>query len=141
MASLSTKIYQQALSKKTIDILKASAPALSAHGDALAARFYDILFTKHPEQRKIFNMSHQRQKDGAASSQVIHVISYLCSFTKLSQSYVFYVVYFINIGLMFRIIGLSKRPYRAHFLDMLLIAIILELLANQLAVLQKNTSV
>ena len=31
------------LSTKTIKILKATAPVLSVHGDAIATRFYDIL--------------------------------------------------------------------------------------------------
>ena len=66
------------LSTKTINVLKATAPALSVHGDAIATRFYDILFTKHPEQRKSFNMSHHRQanKDGAASLQVRKLITF-----------------------------------------------------------------
>ena len=70
------------LSTKTIKILKATAPALSVHGDAIAISFYDILFTKHPDQRKFFNMSHHRRKDGKVSSQVIQAIKvlYFCKF-------------------------------------------------------------
>ena len=85
------------LSTKTIKILQATAPALSVHGDAIATRFYDILFTKHPDQRKNFNMSHHRIKDGKVSSQVIHARTYIC-FTNLSQLYYpfhYHVVYFL----------------------------------------------
>ena len=63
------------LSAKTINVLKTTAPVLSVHGDAVAARFYDILFTNHPEVRKSFNMSHHREPiDGAAPSLQVRQI-------------------------------------------------------------------
>ena len=60
------------LSAKTISTLKATAPALSIHGDAIATKFYGILFANHPEQRSAFNMTHHRRSEetGVASLQV-----------------------------------------------------------------------
>ena len=67
------------LCSKTHNVLKSTAPARSAHGDAIATRFYDILFTKHPDQRKSFNMRLHRQSnnDGAASLQVRKILAFL----------------------------------------------------------------
>lgn len=51
------------LSSKTIDIVKATAPAIAQTGPTLTAHFYDRMFQQNPELQDIFNMSNQRNGD------------------------------------------------------------------------------
>jgi nitric oxide dioxygenase len=53
-----------ALSDKTIDLVKATVPALESVGSAVTDRMYELLF-KTPEVRDLFNQAHQ----GAGGSQ------------------------------------------------------------------------
>ena len=48
-------------SKKTIEIIKSTAPALEQHGEAITKVFYQFLFTNHPELKDVFNMTHQQK--------------------------------------------------------------------------------
>ena len=48
-------------SKRTIEIVKATAPVLQEHGEAITKVFYTLLFEKHPELRDVFNMTHQQK--------------------------------------------------------------------------------
>lgn len=48
-------------SKKTIAIVKATAPVLKEHGETITEVFYKILFEKHPELRDVFNMTNQKK--------------------------------------------------------------------------------
>ncbi|TCI90630.1 NO-inducible flavohemoprotein [Tenacibaculum sp. M341] len=48
-------------SKKTIEIVKATAPVLKLHGEAITKVFYQLLFEKHPELKDVFNMVNQQK--------------------------------------------------------------------------------
>ena len=37
------------LNAKTIEIIKSTVPVLEVHGNAITTRFYERLFTNHPE--------------------------------------------------------------------------------------------
>lgn len=43
-----------ALSQTTIDIVKATAPVVAQHGEAITTRMYEILFETHPELSALF---------------------------------------------------------------------------------------
>ncbi|SHN32874.1 NO-inducible flavohemoprotein [Gracilibacillus kekensis] len=46
---------------KTIETVKATVPVLAEHGTAITTRFYQLLFTNHPELKNIFNQSNQKK--------------------------------------------------------------------------------
>ena len=48
------------LDQKTIDIIKATVPALREHGVTITTRFYERMFEKNPEVAPLFNMARQR---------------------------------------------------------------------------------
>ncbi|MBT2336321.1 NO-inducible flavohemoprotein [Variovorax paradoxus] len=52
------------MNPQTIAIVKATVPALQAHGEAITSHFYWIMFERHPEVKAFFNEAHQ-----AAGSQ------------------------------------------------------------------------
>ncbi|MEM8832498.1 MAG: globin domain-containing protein [Cyanobacteria bacterium P01_G01_bin.19] len=47
------------ISQQTIDIVKATAPALKEHGKTITSRMYEIMFSSHPEVKSQFDMSAQ----------------------------------------------------------------------------------
>jgi len=49
------------LNEKTIQIIKSTVPVLEVHGTAITKRFYERLFTSHPELLNIFNHANQKQ--------------------------------------------------------------------------------
>ncbi len=49
------------LSEQTIQVIKSTVPVLEIHGTAITRRFYDRLFTSHPELLNIFNHANQQQ--------------------------------------------------------------------------------
>ncbi|CAN7179475.1 NO-inducible flavohemoprotein [Paenibacillus sp. LjRoot153] len=49
------------LSEQTIRIIKSTVPVLEVHGVAITKRFYDRLFTAHPELLNLFNHANQKQ--------------------------------------------------------------------------------
>ncbi|UKS26357.1 NO-inducible flavohemoprotein [Paenibacillus sp. HWE-109] len=49
------------LSQRTIEIIKSTVPVLEIHGTAITKRFYEMLFTAHPELLNIFNHANQKQ--------------------------------------------------------------------------------
>lgn len=49
------------LSQQAIDIIKSTVPVLEIHGTAITKRFYEMLFTSHPELLNIFNHANQKQ--------------------------------------------------------------------------------
>lgn len=49
------------LTQRTKDIVKATAPVLATHGNAIITRFYLRLFEAHPELKNVFNIAHQQQ--------------------------------------------------------------------------------
>ena len=54
---LMDKAMPKPLSEKTIQIVKATVPALEAHGLAITRRMYERMF-QNPEIRDLFNQSH-----------------------------------------------------------------------------------
>ncbi|WP_042228129.1 NO-inducible flavohemoprotein [Paenibacillus popilliae] len=49
------------LKPRTIEIVKATVPVLEAHGQQITKRFYELMFSNHPELLNIFNHANQRQ--------------------------------------------------------------------------------
>ncbi|WP_096185822.1 NO-inducible flavohemoprotein [Evansella halocellulosilytica] len=49
------------LDAKTIDIVKSTVPVLAEHGEEITKRFYEMMFTNHPELLNIFNHTNQKQ--------------------------------------------------------------------------------
>ena len=49
------------LDSKTIEIIKSTVPVLAQHGEAITKRFYEMMFTNHPELLNIFNHANQKQ--------------------------------------------------------------------------------
>ncbi|SHR25268.1 Putative flavohemoprotein [Mycobacteroides abscessus subsp. abscessus] len=49
------------LDTKTIEIIKSTVPVLAQHGEAITKRFYEMMFTNHPELLNIFNHANQKQ--------------------------------------------------------------------------------
>ncbi len=47
------------LSEQTIAIVKATAPAVIAHAEAITRRFYSLMFEGNPEVKAFFNQAHQ----------------------------------------------------------------------------------
>lgn len=61
------------LSEKTISIIKSTVPVLEVHGVAITKRFYQLLFTNHPELMNVFNQANQRQgKQQAALANAVY---------------------------------------------------------------------
>ena len=48
-------------SKKTIEIVKSTAPVLELHGETITKVFYARLFENHPSLKSIFNMTNQKK--------------------------------------------------------------------------------
>ena len=49
------------LTQTTIDIIKSTVPVLEQHGKDITTRFYQLLFSNHPELKNVFNQTNQRQ--------------------------------------------------------------------------------
>ncbi|WP_025025901.1 NO-inducible flavohemoprotein [Caldalkalibacillus mannanilyticus] len=49
------------LSAQTIKVIKSTVPVLEVHGQAITKRFYEMMFSNHPELLNIFNHAHQKQ--------------------------------------------------------------------------------
>ncbi len=49
------------LTPKTIATIKSTVPVLEIHGTKITKRFYEMLFTNHPELLNIFNHANQKQ--------------------------------------------------------------------------------
>ena len=49
------------LDAKTMEIIKTTAPVLKENSVAIGKRFYELLFTRHPELLHIFNHSNQKR--------------------------------------------------------------------------------
>ena len=69
-------------SKKTIEIVKSTAPVLQEHGETITKVFYKLLFEKHPELRDVFNMSHQ-EKGSQQKVLANAIFQYACHIDKL----------------------------------------------------------
>lgn len=61
------------LSNQTIEIIKSTVPVLQLHGVAITTRFYERLFSDHPELLHIFNHANQKQgRQQAALSNAVY---------------------------------------------------------------------
>ncbi|MED4228342.1 NO-inducible flavohemoprotein [Neobacillus cucumis] len=49
------------LDQKNIDIIKSTVPVLEMHGETITTRFYQLMFSNHPELLNIFNHANQKQ--------------------------------------------------------------------------------
>ncbi|MCY9764257.1 NO-inducible flavohemoprotein [Paenibacillus alvei] len=49
------------LQPRTIEIVKSTVPVLAEHGPQITARFYQLMFSNHPELLNVFNHANQRQ--------------------------------------------------------------------------------
>lgn len=49
------------LSEQTIKVIKSTVPVLEVHGTAITKRFYQMLFSNHPELLNVFNHINQKQ--------------------------------------------------------------------------------
>src|SRR5687767_1094595 len=47
------------LTERTIQIVKATAPAVAQHAEAITRRFYTLMFQGNPETKAFFNPAHQ----------------------------------------------------------------------------------
>ncbi|QGP53739.1 Nitric oxide dioxygenase [Piscirickettsia salmonis] len=50
------------LSEHTKTIVKATAPVMKEHGLTITLRMYDIMFTRYPKTKTLFNQTHQENK-------------------------------------------------------------------------------
>jgi nitric oxide dioxygenase len=64
-----------ALSDRTIDLVKATVPALEAHGTAVTDRMYQILF-RNAEIQDLFNQSHHGEAGAQSKALTAAVIAY-----------------------------------------------------------------
>ncbi|MBW7477116.1 NO-inducible flavohemoprotein [Paenibacillus oenotherae] len=60
------------LNEATIQTIKSTVPVLEVHGTAITTRFYQLLFTNHPELLNIFN--HANQKQGRQQTALANVV-------------------------------------------------------------------
>src|SRR5262245_45145474 len=51
------------ISEETIQIVKATAPVVAAHAEAITRRFYTLMFAGDPVTRAYFNPAHQQAGD------------------------------------------------------------------------------
>ena len=56
------------LSQSTIDIVKATAPAVAANGEKITTRMYEILFANHPETKELFKNADADQHKKLAAA-------------------------------------------------------------------------
>lgn len=67
------------MTPQAIATVKATVPALQAHGEAITSHFYRIMFESHPEVKAFFNEAHQaagsqaRALAGAVLAYAMHI--------------------------------------------------------------------
>jgi len=64
------------LSDQQREIIKATVPALRAHGETITRRFHDVMLGNHPELLNYFNPANQRGEGGQARSLAASVLAY-----------------------------------------------------------------
>lgn len=57
---MTTAIKEPKLDAKTIEIVQSTVPVLEKHGEQITKRFYELMFSNHPELKNIFNQTHQK---------------------------------------------------------------------------------
>ncbi|RIX51255.1 NO-inducible flavohemoprotein [Paenibacillus nanensis] len=60
------------LSDNSVQIIKSTVPVLEVHGVTITKRFYELMFTAHPELLHIFN--HANQKQGRQQTALANVV-------------------------------------------------------------------
>jgi nitric oxide dioxygenase len=65
----------EALSDKTIEIVKSTVPALEAGGTAITDRMYQLMF-RHAEVRALFNQSHHGETGSQSKALTAAIIAY-----------------------------------------------------------------
>ncbi len=71
-------------SKKTIEIIKSTAPVLEQHGEAITKAFYRMLFEEHPQLKDVFNMTNQK-KGSQQKALATTIFKYACHIDKLEM--------------------------------------------------------
>jgi len=56
------------LSPKTIEIVKATAPVVAEHAEAITSAMYEIMFTNHPEIKELFKDAEPDQHKKLAAA-------------------------------------------------------------------------
>ena len=69
-----------ALSEKTIEICKGTAPLLVEYGEAISKKMYENLFTKYPETRALFAEAPEDQYQKLAGA----IVAYAANIDKLN---------------------------------------------------------
>ena len=72
------------LSDQQREIVKATVPALRAHGETITRTFYGAMFSAHPELYNPFNPANQRD-GGQARSLAASVLAYAEHIDALDQ--------------------------------------------------------
>lgn len=57
---MTSKEEARMLTQEQTDIIKATAPVVADHAEAITATFYPLMFKAYPEVKEVFNQSHQR---------------------------------------------------------------------------------
>jgi nitric oxide dioxygenase len=73
------------LSDQQREIIKATVPALRAHGETITRRFYDVMLGDHPELLNYFNPANQRGEGGQARSLAASVLAYAAHIDELGK--------------------------------------------------------
>ena len=73
------------LSDQHREIIKATVPALKAHGETITSTFYGTMLKAHPELLNLFNPANQRGKGGQARSLAASVIAYAENIDRLGN--------------------------------------------------------
>lgn len=63
---------EQMLNEHTISVIKSTVPVLKEHGTAITKRFYQMMFSNHPELLNVFN--HANQKKGRQPSALANAV-------------------------------------------------------------------
>ena len=76
------------LTKKQIELVKATVPVLREHGVALTSHFYKRMLSHNPELRQVFNMGHQRAgfQQQALAGAVLASAAFRCRRTYRQQA-------------------------------------------------------
>ncbi|WP_062262892.1 NO-inducible flavohemoprotein [Endozoicomonas arenosclerae] len=76
------------LSEKTVSIVKATAPVLAEHGEAITRFFYQRMFNNHPELLNIFNATNQKtgRQQAALAAAVYGYAAHIDDLGALSEA-------------------------------------------------------
>jgi hemoglobin-like flavoprotein len=75
----------EALSDKTIEIVKSTVPALEAGGTAITDRMYQLMF-RNAEVRALFNQSHHGETGSQSKALTAAIIAYARNIDNLGSA-------------------------------------------------------